>query len=164
MLVKKSQTFVGTSHPFEVISKCRLSSNQVREYSHLCRGHIDVDSFKDGRIEKTCKVMCLLRTLSSCPDSIRLWRKKYSCMFLHPHAKALSIKLLFQLFFFIIYLFQSIFVSFLTVSYGFFLVSLQFIFFLLLGVWHEGMFHCPFKERCVTLCQTCTAHWLQMLC
>lgn len=44
-----SQTFVGTGHPFEVISECRLSSNQVREYSHLCRGHIDL---KDGKIKR----------------------------------------------------------------------------------------------------------------
>lgn len=47
-----SQTFVGTSHPFEIISKSRLSSNQVRENPHLCKGHKDFDSYKDGRIEK----------------------------------------------------------------------------------------------------------------
>lgn len=50
VLIKKSQTFVGTGHPFEVISKCRLASNQVREYPHLRRGHMDVNRFRDGRI------------------------------------------------------------------------------------------------------------------
>lgn len=50
VLIKKSQTFVGTGHPFEVISKCRLASNQVREYPHLRRGHVDVNRFRDGRI------------------------------------------------------------------------------------------------------------------
>lgn len=39
VFIIKSQTFVGTCHPFEVISERRLSSNQVGEYSYLCRGH-----------------------------------------------------------------------------------------------------------------------------
>lgn len=37
--IKMSRTFVSTSHPLEVIGECRLSSNQVREYSHLQRTH-----------------------------------------------------------------------------------------------------------------------------
>lgn len=47
MFMKKPQTFVGTSHPFEVIGKRRLSSNQVWEYPHLCRRPRDADGFKD---------------------------------------------------------------------------------------------------------------------
>lgn len=34
-IFKKRQTFISTGHPFHVISKGRLSANQVREYAHL---------------------------------------------------------------------------------------------------------------------------------
>lgn len=39
VFIKKSPTFVGTSHPFQVICKCRLSPNQVGEYAHLYKEH-----------------------------------------------------------------------------------------------------------------------------
>lgn len=48
---RASLTFISASHPFQIISKGRLPTNQVREYTHLQRGELRLAVNQSLKIE-----------------------------------------------------------------------------------------------------------------
>lgn len=150
-----SRTFVSTSHPLEVISERRLSSNQVREYSHLCRGHIDV---KDGRIQNKHKVKRFasfyLPVLIPSGSGARAWSGE------NPEHS--------NIFFFSlggggVFTFSVHMCPFLTVSCRFVCVVFSAVRRVggLVGISAQSP---VLLKNTATLCPPSTAHWLQMLC
>ncbi len=64
-LIKVDRTFIVAGNPFDIVSKCELSSNQIREHAHLFESVLCYQIMLTGKACIHTECLCAFGTLRS---------------------------------------------------------------------------------------------------
>ncbi len=64
-LIKVDRTFIVAGNPFDIVSKCELSSNQIREHAHLFESVLCYQIVLTGKVCIHTECLCAFGTLRS---------------------------------------------------------------------------------------------------